>query len=165
MIKAKEEFKSGKNGIGYVESGFINEFGDDELIEGKALTSTKLKRSMTDSEIIKEFGIQDCTLGDVLKTLQNATDDMKDGNSNIFYIKGHSRVVFVGWHGREWYVDDWFRDDDSWSAGYRVFSPATSDATTLNPVNSAALTLEEAVKLCKQSGYKVTREKVIIEEL
>lgn len=48
---------------------------------------------------------------------------LNNGYANLFYTS--SRVVLVRWHGFEWRVIGWFRDDCSWVAGYRVFSPAT----------------------------------------
>lgn len=133
-MQTKEEFAVGKNEIGYVDSDFTREFGDEEIKEGKALIAHKLTKSMTIAEMVSEFKIEECTMGDVLETIKNATDDMKDGYYNFFLIKGHpSRVVRVGWSadGRRWRVRTWGRGGGSWSAGRRVFSPATSDSKTL----------------------------------
>src|SRR6185369_11123823 len=121
MIQAKEEFKVGKNTIGNVESSFISEFGNDEITQGIFLKSHKLGRGMKYEEIIKEFKVEECTLGDVLETLKNATEDMKDGYANIFYIKGHpSHVVFVRWCGGGWGVRAWDRGSYACIAGSRV---------------------------------------------
>lgn len=124
-LKASEVFKVGENNIGYVWDSFIKEFGNDKVEKGSVLTSQKLTRTMTDSEILSELKVEECTLGDILETIKNATEDMKDGYYNIFYVKGHSRVVLVGWFGSLWFVGDWERLDDSWRGGRRVFSPAT----------------------------------------
>lgn len=144
MKKVSDVFKVGENKIGWVDSSFTNEFGNDELNSGLVLPqSQKLTRPMNDSEIIKEFGIQECTLGDVLATLETATDDMKDGYANIFYIKGHSsRVVRVSWYSGygEWDVYVWLRVDNSWIAGSRVFSPATVSGS-VSTLNSETLAL------------------------
>lgn len=168
MKKVSEVFKVGKNKIGWVGSDFTKEFGKDDMPEmGVVLQSQKLTRSMTDSEIIKELGVQECTLADVLVTLESATEDMKDGYWNLFYIKGHpSLVVRVYWlaeYGR-WFVDVWHRDDHSWFGGLRVFSPAT-EARSLGAEISTALNLDEAIKICKDNGLKVIRIKTIEEEL
>ena len=136
LKKASDEFKVGQNNIGWVDSSFTSEFGDDEIEGGSVLKSLKLARSMTDSEISKEFKVQECTLGDVLETLKNATGDMKDGYSNLFYVKNHpSHVVNVYWRARDgaWYVDGWGRGSGAWDAGRRVFSPATFDSGSSSP--------------------------------
>lgn len=167
MKKVSDIFKVGENKIGWVDGGFTKEYGNDEFTEGLMLHSSKLSRSMKDSEIIKEFGIQECTLGDVLETLKNATEDMKDGYANVFYIKGHpSLVVSVYWHsdGGEWRVGGWLRGVSSWSGGYRVFSPATV-SSNLIPLNSETLTLSQAIKICKENGLKVIKIKTIEEEM
>lgn len=141
MSKASEVFKVGQNNIGYVDSDFKNEFGSEEVSDGSVLKYFKLTRNMKDSEIISEFKIQDCTLGDVLETIKNATPDMKDGYVNIFYIKGHSRVVSVGWYGGGWSVLGWGRDDSAWYAGHRAFSPATGAAGSVSSGPSGTLNL------------------------
>lgn len=157
-MKTSQEFVKGKNNIGYVSSSFLTEFGNDEVVIGSPLICQKLTRSMTDSEIISELGVQECTLGDVLATLDNSTEEMKDGNWNIFYIKGHARVVRVYWgaDGGEWRVLDWYRGGGSWSGGSRVFSPAI-DSRFTSTLDSGSLTLEDAIKIVKKAGYQVIK--------
>ncbi len=143
MNKVKEEFKEGKNGISYVNSDFIREYGNDDLTEGKVISFSKLPRIMNDTEIIKEFSIQECTLGDVLETITNTTPEMKDGYSNLFYIKGHpSHVVYV--YRRAlfggWGVGGWNRDFGTWNGGERVFSLATGALASELGSGSVALT-------------------------
>lgn len=148
--KASDEFKVGKNGIGWVDSSFTEEFGKNKIEKGKALQFQKLPRSMIDSEIIKEFNIQECTLGDVLETLKGATEDLKDGYANLFYIKGHpSLVVRVGWRVGEWYVLAWRRGGIAWLEGGRVFSPATG-ARSSSPKSSDSLKLETLAARIKE---------------
>lgn len=48
--------------------------------------------------------------------------DSKRYNWNLFYTP--TFVVVVCWRGDGWGVDGWRRDDDGWSDGRRVFSPA-----------------------------------------
>ena len=146
--KASEEFMVGKHNIGYIWDSFKNEFGNDEVSPGKILSFQKLPRDMKDSEIISELGVQECTLGDVLTTLDAAGEEIKDGYWNIFYIKGHSRVVGVRWCDGEWLVRGWVRDDFSWFAGGRVFSPATG-ARSSSPKSSGSLTLESFISELK----------------
>lgn len=159
-MKAKETFKVGENKIGYVASSFLEEFGDEEVREGSMLKFDKLSRYMTDSEIIKEFGVQECTLGDVLATLKDASEELKDGYANIFYIKGHARVVNVYWFRSGWGVDDWGRGGRRWHAGRRVFSSAT-ETHQLGTGSFDPLTLENAIKICKEAGLKVIRVKMV----
>lgn len=129
-FKVSEEFAKGKNNIGYVSDDFLREYGNEEFELGSMLKFDKLKRDMKDSEIIKEFTVEECTLGNVLALIQNRLEVTMDGYANIFYIKGHpSRVVRVYWGGGEWVVDVWYRDGLTWSEGIRVFSPATGTLT------------------------------------
>lgn len=141
MNKAKHVFAKGVNNIGYVDSDFTKEYGEEEVNPGRVLVGKKLERSMTDTEIISEFKVQEVTIGDVFATMNAAPEDMKDGYSNIFYVKGQSRVVSVSWRGGEWCVHAWDRGS-GWRAGRRVFSPATSDSQNLNTgtLNPVALT-------------------------
>lgn len=138
--KASEEFAAGKHNIGYVTSSFKSHFGDMEVETGSVLQSHKLTRSMNDDAIIKEFNIQECSLGDVIATLDAATEDMKDGRWNLFYIKGSSRVVSVGWDSRDrgWCVHDWNRGGSEWDEGLRVFSHAT-DTGSSNSVSRPSI--------------------------
>lgn len=160
MKKASDVFKVGENKIGWVDSDFTREYGNDEMPEfGAVISFQKLTKSMKDSEIIKELGVQECTLGDVLATLNSATDDMKDGYANIFYIKGHpSRVVRVGWSdvGGGWRVLTWRRDVRDWLDGIRVFSPATVSGS-VSTLSSDSLTLDQAIQIVKAAGLKVIK--------
>ena len=121
-IKFSSEFKVGKNNIGFISSFFLEEFGKEKLGTGSVLPFQTLKRSMDDSEIISELGIKECTLSDVLATLKSAPKEIKDGYWNIFYIKGHSRVVSVYWFSSSWHVSTW-RRGGRWGEGSRVFLP------------------------------------------
>lgn len=141
MTKAKDVFVVGSNKIGWVDNSFTKEFGDDEMTPGIVLKFQKLTKGMSDSEIISELKIQECTLGDVLATINGATDDMRDGYANIFYVKGHSRVVRVYWVDGEWSVRVWDREA-WWRAGLRVFSPATENST-LGSGPDSTLTLRD----------------------
>ena len=156
--KASDVFKVGINNIGWVDSDFTKEFGNVEITEGRILPFQKLRRIIYDSEIISELKVQECTLGDVLATMQNATEDMKDGYSNIFYISGHpSHVVRVGWRDSGWRVGTWPRGH-YWSAGLRVFSPA-NDSGTLKTSPESPVTLEFCE--CKRCGQCGKLEKVM----
>lgn len=154
MKKVSEEFVKGKNNIGYVETSFLNEFGNDELGEGKILTSQKLTRTMIDAEIISELKVQECTVADILATMKAAPDDMKDSYYNIFYVKGHSRVVHVRWRGGEWGVGGWYRED-GWHSGHRVFSTATESSASELGSGSVALTDYCSCEHCPKCGKLV----------
>lgn len=142
-MKAKDVFKVGENNIGYVSDTFIKEFGNEEITKGNILPFQKLPRYMSDSEIINQLKVQEVTLSDVLETLKNAPQELKDGYSNIFYIKGCSRVVGVYWgsDGGGWGVRSW-RRGSVWDGGHRVFSPANSGAGSVSPSPESTLTLE-----------------------
>ena len=124
-MKAKEIFAVGEHNIGWVSEFFQEQFADTLVESGVVLQSKTLLRNMTDDEIIKKFDVKECSLGDVLATLDAGTEEMKDGNYSFFYVG--SCVVFVCWDvdGRGWFVFAWERGVSRWGAGRRVFSPAT----------------------------------------
>lgn len=122
-LKASKEFVVGKHNIGYVYSEFSEMVKDMEFAPpDKLLPYKTFERSMLDSEIKKEFGIKECTLGDVLYFLDHAPEECDDGKWSLFYVSGF--VVCVHWSSglRVWDVDGWSLDGDRWGAGYRVFS-------------------------------------------
>lgn len=168
MKKVSDVFKVGQNNIGWVDNSFTKEFGEDEFSDTEPrLIPYTLSKSMNDSEIIKEFNIQECSLGEVMAMMLNPSPEMKDGYYNIFYIKGHpSRVVDVSWiSGRgEWGVRDWRRGGLDWAAGRRVFSPAT-EAGSISTMTSDSLTLDQAIKIVKEAGLKVIKTVVTEQEL
>lgn len=130
-MKTSEGFVVGKHGIGYVSSSFISRIGDTEFepvsAPPRAIT---LPRDMNDAVIESELKPGICTLGDVLAVMDSSDKAFKDGYANIFYLP--SCVVLVYWYGGEWSVDDWGRDDSAWSAGGRVFSPASGRSSTVS---------------------------------
>ncbi len=162
MNKVSEEFVAGKHNIGYVYESFKNKFYDEEIVPGKVLISQKLPRDMTDGEIFKEFKIEECSLGDILTTLDAATEEMKDGNWNIFYVGSH--VVHVHWSSAcgGWHVGGWYRGDDMWFEGFRVFTPATASAV-LDFGTSDTLKLENycSCERCEKCGRKSGRNKLL----
>ena len=125
-LKASSEFTEGKNGIGYVSSNFVRLFWNQEFQESAGTPKfQKLPREMNDIEIESELNPGICSLGDVLAFLKNPPEESKDGYFNLFYFP--DCFFYVGWYsvGRGWGVRAWLRDDDGWSGGERVFSPAT----------------------------------------
>lgn len=121
-MKVKDVFKVGKCDIGWVSDKFLEKFGEMEFKKGTVLTSKKLARDMSDKEIKSEYGIQECSLGDILATMGTATDDMGDGYSNIFYVAGFA--VYVRWSSdfQGWNVYVWKLGGNQWIQGDRVFS-------------------------------------------
>lgn len=156
---ASKVFVKGQHNIGFVSSSFTEHFGEMEVEElGVVLQSQTLPRALNDKEIFKELGATECTLGDIIATLDAATDDMKDGKWNLFYVQGTSRVVGVIWSAsvRVWSVSGWGRDGSAWGEGLRVFSPAT-DARA-SALSTSSLSLESAIAAVKEAGYKVIKE-------
>lgn len=154
MLKASEEFVTGKHGIGYVSDSFKKNLGDTTF-EAKTAVPTlqKLPRSMTDAAIENELKPGICDLGDVLAFLDNPQEDTKDGYSNIFYTPNF--VVDAYWDGDVWSVFVWPRvDGRCWGVSRRVFSPATA------PSNSCThFTLE--TRILDLEKFKVNIEKVL----
>ena len=126
MFKASEEFVVGKHNIGYI-SGYFNDmfcnqsFGD----MNSPLESKTLERAMNDSEIMREFNVEELNLGDVLFALKNDEILLKNGHVNIFYVRGGGEVfaVRVRWYSndRRWSVDADQLGGLRWGAGCRAF--------------------------------------------
>lgn len=158
MKKASEEFAVGKHAIRYVSSDFKSKFGSMEFEERNMPTFQKLGRNMNDSTIESDLKPGMCELGDVLAFIDNAPQECKDGYSNLFYFP--ACVVRVYWNadGAEWSVGTWDRGGHGWSAGSRVFSPATGRSNTCtNHCCSCALALE----LSELKEWKKRVEKVL----
>lgn len=134
----------------WVSDSFTEKFGSEDIKPAKTVPEFKaLPRAMTDSEIKKELGAQECTLEDVAAFLKNPPEGCDDGYWNLFYIAGC--VVGVGWYSgsREWSVSTWNLDDVRWSAGVRAFGcnsdPKPSDSLTLRDLETRVAKLEEIV--------------------
>ena len=156
-MKASEEFKVGKNNIGYVGSTFTSTYGKKEFEERETPTFQKTPRSMTDAEIESELKPGFCELGDVLAFIKNPPEGSKDGWSNLFYFEDF--VVFVDWsaYDRYWHVDAWYRGE--WGGDRRVFSPARSSNTQASELSSSETSdLDSAIALVKGAGYKIFKE-------
>jgi hypothetical protein len=155
---AKNEFQVGKHNIGWLDSDFTKYFGESKFGKQSIPTFQTLPRQMDDSEIESELKPGLCELGDILAFLKNPPEKSKDGYANLFYTS--SCVVRVRWHvdDRRWCVSTWRRDGSGWSAGRRVFSPATDSETlgkqTLRP--SDTLSLESRVKSLESQVEKLT---------
>lgn len=156
-MKSSKEFIEGKHNIGYTSSTFNNSFNDVEFKEKPTPTKFQtLLRSMNDEQIESELKPGLCELGDVIAFMDNAPEECKDGNWNLFYLP--SRVVCVFWHVGAWGVHGWGRGDYAWDAGIRVFSSETFETGPSRSMNSDTLKLEEAIKIVKKEGYKIIKE-------
>jgi len=133
-----------KKGI-WVSSSFTDKFGNKDIKPAKTVPSFKiLPRAMNDSEIIRELGVEKCTLEDVAAFLKNPPEGCDDGYPNLFYVAGY--VVHVFWFGgnREWDVRAWRLDVDRWDAGNRAFS-RNSPSEPLASSTVALKTLEQRI--------------------
>lgn len=151
-MKASQEFVVGNHKIGYISSDFKKGFENKDFSEKKIPSFQTLNRRMTDAQIETELKPGLCELGDVLAFMDNAPEECKDGNWNLFYFSAF--VVRVFWYGVEWRVYAWDRDDYEWAAAYRVFSPATVSSDSHVP-SLESLTLEKAIQIVKKEGYKI----------
>ena len=153
-MEASTEFQVGKHNIGWVSSDFKERFKDTTFKarpKGKYPTYQKLPRSMNDAEIESELNPGLCELGDIVAFMDNPPQECKDGYWNLFYTPGW--VVVVRWRVGEWVVGTWPRDDRSWRADDRVFSPAighsVSKTKTLGPSVALSLVSEIEERLAK----------------
>jgi hypothetical protein len=137
-----EEFQIGKHQIGWMYN--LDRLPETFTPVTKLPTFQKLLRNMTEAQIESELKPGLCTPGDVLFFLDNAPEECKDGNWNLFHFA--SFVVYVDWDsGRGgWNVYAWGRGGRGWDAGDRVFSPATG-TQELGTGPSVPLTLENRV--------------------
>lgn len=138
-----------KKGLG-ISSSFTDEFGNKDIKPAKTVPAfKKLERNMYDSEIKKEFGVQESTLEDLAAFLKNPPEGCNDGYSNIFYVAGCVVRVFWNSDDREWYVHTWGLDDGRWLAGNRAFGcNSPSEPLTSSRASSGSLTLSpDAVEL------------------
>ena len=113
-MKTKDHFKVGELNIGWVSPSFLTNVPDGFSM-GSVLGYTLTKESGSVSDTSQ------CTLGDIIATLDAATPEMKDGWGN-FFLCG-SVLVHVLWDVayQMWCVYDWDPDNDV-LAGRRVFS-------------------------------------------
>lgn len=159
-LHASAEFKVGKHSIGWINSSFEEQFSDMVFHLKELPTFQKLPRAMNDAEIESELKPGFCKLGDILSFLDNAPPECKDGYANIFYTT--SFVVGVGWDSDAgaWYVHTWDRGGSRWRTDGRVFSPTTESSDTKDLVlePSETLTLEKAIEVVKDAGYKIFKE-------
>lgn len=140
----------------WVSDSFTEKFGSEDIKPAKTVPEFKaLPRAMTDSEIKKELGAQECTLEDVAAFLKNPPEGCDDGYWNLFYVAGC--VVSVRWNSdsRGWCVYAWDLGGGSWRAGNRAFGVTvpqplgsdlgSSDSLTLRDLETRVAKLEEIV--------------------
>lgn len=149
------------------------DFENWKVDEGVQKTGVKLKTitQTKDFKFSDVFKPEDAIFQeDVIKFVQ----ENHIHNSHFFLIKNSKGNLFVvdvnrnGWpsgplraHVHEFTDDDiWFSENE-----YRIVVPAKTSNTSETLSTSDTLTLKQAVSICKQNGLKVTREKLVIEEL
>lgn len=146
--------------ISYTSSNFKTWFGKMEFPEVSdmiPLISKKLPRYMNDNEIFSELKPQEVTLSEVYFTLQSLDKSIW----SLFYMKdteGVLRTVDVYWGGKGWVVLAFsVLDPHEWLAGGQVFSRNFSETEKVSLSSSDTLTLESAIKICKEAGLVVTK--------
>ena len=100
-----------KNNIKYLGDKFKAHFSYDFTVPKKLkLTHKVLEKSMLDKEILEEFKPKESTLGEFAWALKNEKAMLKNGWSNIFYIRDKDNnlwAVRACWNdfGGGWLVD------------------------------------------------------------
>lgn len=156
----------------WIDSDFKNwELNKEE--DSKAITKfevLELDKDATFKEIFTQPEKQWMTQSQMLTFIRENKDKLREDRCNTFFLlkKGIDFFVArvsVGSSGLCVGVDR-FEDGRVWNADSRprvVIPQLDSESLILSPLDS--LTLEQAIKICKENGLKITREKVIIEEL
>lgn len=86
-------------------------------------TDAQIEKALPKDHIFKESDVCAVIADLIGKQTKGETGSLVNtGRANLFYTTAF--VVSVDWYGGAWYVYAWDRDDDEWSAVYRVFSPA-----------------------------------------
>lgn len=157
-LHVKDEFKVGKNNIGWVGSKFTEVFGHMSFTPLTfIMTNRKLEKSMNDTDILSMLKPQAVSLGDVLYALSYL--DKKGWY--IFYVndtKGTLWAVDARWYSgrRGWYVNA--RSVGrlyGWDVDYQVVSrefTQSLDSVSLRP--SDTLSLEQRVEALEQWRQK-----------
>lgn len=143
MKKETNFFTEGRNNIYYIGSNFSSLF-QPCTPERADLKVAKLKRPMTNREILEEWGPEVVTLGNVAYAMENAEKVglLKNGYANIFYVNdkdGVLRAVGVNYDaGSGWYVDARTVDNPlAWGAGHEVVSRNFSDSESFGSIRSS----------------------------
>lgn len=124
MIKVKDDFKNGKHDIGWVDSEFIEKFGELEITEGKVCSYETLSNPMTFLEMKERLKPEIVSFGDVLETIKQG-DLETTGWGNFFFVehKGEVSVVYISRYDRRWFVRvRWLDLPFRWGAENRFFS-------------------------------------------
>lgn len=130
-LKSSQVFKVDNLGIGWVDNDFTSRFGDQSFEPRTLGTFHTLTEAMSVDKMLEKGLAKECELGDVHAFLENPPKGTDDGYANLFAIKNSSCVVGVNRDGSGWDVSTWNRVN-GWSAGRRVFSPAT-ESKNLGP--------------------------------
>ena len=149
--------------VSFTGSNFDSWFGDMEFKEAdkkyQPLTSKKLPRYMTGQEILDELKPEEVSLSDVWETIQTMSHD----TWALFFVRDNTsvlRLVCVVWGGGGWDVSAGETSNAyGWRGDDQVFSRKFGNLDTLNQTlsHSETLTLESAIKICKENGLTVTK--------
>ena len=133
--------------------------------KSKHISHCTLTKEMNDKEIL-ECGVEPVTLRDISMLIDAQKNGEKgtlltNGYTNILYVRRNSGSVFaagVSWDDsrREWGVDAIPLGGGPWDAGRRVLS--ATETLNLETALGTSDTLEHALKVVKDAGYKVYKE-------
>lgn len=151
---------------GYLDSGFRSIKNNEKTINTE-MAVLELDKNVTFVRMFTHPEEMYVTQGQVIDFINNHKDKLiQNGYGNFFLLKSNNEffvanvyVYDVG--GLEVYVDS-FSDDYIWYGDFRhyVFLPQQSlkyfESSSLD--TSIPLSLDDAIKLLKENGYKITRE-------
>jgi len=131
----------------------------DKEYKGKVSTFT-LPKSMSDSALQKENNSTPISVEYFASAIKDFLETADKSKYYIGHIKTEKKAVAFGvyWDDVEWdfYAHDFDRGID-WREGYLFLSFATADSQTLSTDTSDSLTLDSAIKICKDAGLTVTK--------
>ena len=130
------------------------------------INSFVLGEPLNDIEIQNKFKPTPIPIETASSFIQKFLENADESKWYLTYIQTKNSVVAVRvyWDDGEWYLRaDELGESNRWVAEHVFFTPATADTETLR--NSDTLNFEKALKIVKDAGYRVTRTKIIEEEL
>jgi len=158
----KNYFISNKNNIDYVGNQFLKVFGkmEFEIPKKLKLKIKVLEKDMNNKEILAEFRPKESTLGELVWAMKNEERMLRNGYSNIFYIRDKEKIlwaVVAGWFSfrRGWSVGAGSVEDPvGWDQGSQVVSQVFN-SSAFGSLDS--LDLVKRVKILEDKISKVER--------